>query len=196
VGYAHTDHTYRHYQDSHAIPRGAEWYAGVAMGITVFTPAPLPANDAIRSEAAIQSGLLRRVNDQALCDIASDARRLLKARWCGITVIIGDTQHVIASSGGMLGQYRRSTSLSSYIIHDPETVFIVLNAARDDRFAGNPFVDDGLICFYAGAAIFNEASLAIGALCITSRESCASFSDDEAQLLCHYADMVAATLIG
>jgi len=101
------------------------------MGITVFTPAPMPLDEGRRSEAASQSGLLDRVADPALTRIAKDARRVLCSAWCGVTVMIGDMQHVIASSGGMIGMYRRSTSLSSYVIAAPEEPFVTLDASID-----------------------------------------------------------------
>ncbi|MBD8548536.1 GAF domain-containing protein [Sphingomonas sp. CFBP 8760] len=164
------------------------------MGITIFTPAPLPENDRTRSLAAEQSGLLDRVNEPLLCDFTKEGRRVFNARWCGLILMIDQIQHVIASSNGLAGLYRRSTTLSSYVIYDPGTVFIVLNAVSDDRFAGNPFVDNGLIGFYAGAAVLDKAGLAIGALCVSDSTPRSSFSEYEAGLLCGFADRVTGML--
>lgn len=164
------------------------------MGITVFTSAPIPPGDAIRSEAAKQSGLLSRVDDPVLTRIAKDVRHVLQAAWAGVVVMVNDTQHVVASSRGMLGMYRRSTSLSSYVISAPTEVFVVLDASSDERFAGNPFVADGLIQFYAGTAIFDKAGHAIGVLCVTDRVAHDSFTKDQGAILTRYADAIAATL--
>ncbi len=142
----------------------------------------------------MQSGLLDRVADPALTRIAQDARRVLCSAWCGVTVMIGETQHVIASSGGMIGMYRRSTSLSSYAIYEPDKTFVTLDASTDERFAGNPFIADGLIRFYAGAAIRDVAGVAIGVLCVTDKIAHAEFTDDDAALLREFADGVSATL--
>lgn len=164
------------------------------MGITIFTPAPLPANEAIRSAAALQSGLLSRVNDPALLATTREIRRTFNARWCGIALLVDEIQHVIASSDGLTGLYRRSTMFSSYVVHSPHDVFTVLNASNDQRFSGNPFVDNGLICFYAGAAILDYAGYAVGALCISDSTSRQSFSTEEAALLSRYANKVSITL--
>jgi GAF domain-containing protein len=164
------------------------------MGITIFTSAPIPPGDAIRSEAALQSGLLKRIDDPILARIARETRHVLRAAWAGVVIMVNDTQHVIASSRGMLGIYRRSTSLSSYVINAPTEVFVVLDAAYDERFAGNPFVADGLIRFFAGTAIFDRARHAIGVLCVTDRIAHDSFTADQAELLARYADEITATL--
>lgn len=164
------------------------------MGITVFTPAPLPDNEANRNEASLQSPLLRRVNDPVLLAITKEARRTFNARWCGIAVLVDDIQHVIASSDGLTGLYRRSTMFSSYVVHSPHDVFTVLNASKDQRFSGNPFVDNGLICFYAGAAILDSTGYAVGVLCISDSASRQSFSAEEAALLSRYANKVSITL--
>lgn len=168
--------------------------ARLGMGITVFTPAPMPPGESRRSEAVSQSGLLDRVADPALTRIAKDARRGLCSAWCGVTVMVGDMQHVIASSGGMIGMYRRSTSLSSYVIAAPNEPFVILDASIDERFAGNPFISDGLIRFYAGTAIRDGAGVAIGVLCVTDKIAHAEFTHGDASLLREFANGVSATL--
>ncbi len=164
------------------------------MGITVFTPAPIPPGEGRRSEAAVKSGLLERVGDPILTRIATDARRNLRSAWCGVTVIVGESQHVVASSGGMLGMYRRSTSLSSYVVNEPDATFVMLDASIDERFAGNPFIADGLIRFFAGTAIRDRAGFAVGVLCVTDRIAHAGFSESDDRLLRDFADGVTATL--
>lgn len=164
------------------------------MGITVFTPAPLPDNEGKRSETAAQSGLVNRVRDPRLIAIALEARHSLKARWSGVTVMVGDIQHVVASSGGMIGMYRRATSLSSYNIYEPDMPFVELDATVDDRFSGNPFVDDGLIRFFASATIVDKAGYAVGALWVTSRVARPLFTADDASILRRLANEIAATL--
>jgi hypothetical protein len=117
------------------------------MAITIFTAAPYSHNEVRGSDAALASGLLDRVGEAQLNQIATKARETLNAGWSGIRAVIGDTQHVVASSRGMLGMYRRSTALGGYVVSDPTGFFAVLDAAAHDRFAGNPFVADGLIGF-------------------------------------------------
>lgn len=137
------------------------------MGISVFTPAPIPLNDFSRSRAASEWSIAVTRDLRRLEMIAREARSIFDVRWAGICSVIDDWQHVIASSGGMIGLYRRSTALSSYVIASPDASFCIMNAFEDERFVGNPFVEDGLIGFYAGAAVFDAAGEAVGVLCVT-----------------------------
>jgi GAF domain-containing protein len=164
------------------------------MGISVFTPAPFPRNERERSEAAKASGLLNRISDPQLTEIVNEACHVLNSHWCGITLMIEETQHVIASSGGMMGMFRRSTSLCSYAIHNPDDVFHILDAPNDERFAGNPFVDDGVICFFAASAIRDRAGYAIGALCITDQSPRIAFPDEDALALQRFAQLITGSL--
>lgn len=137
------------------------------MGITVFTPAPKPADEFLRSRAAARSSLLATPTDPRAGLVATEMKQRFGVRWSGICVIFDECQYVVASSGGMLGLYQRSTSISSYVIASPDEPFCILDTSTDERFAGNPFVTDGLIGFYAGAAITDKDGFAIGALCVT-----------------------------
>lgn len=157
------------------------------MGISLFTPAPIPPDDHRRLLAVEASGLIDAHRDPRLMALARRTRVSLRAQWAGITVIAAETQHVIAASGGMLGIYRRSTSISSYALSAPDTAFVVLDAARDERLAGNPFVYDGLIRFYAGAAFHDRDGMAIGTLCVTDSKPRDAFSDEEAASLMAFA---------
>lgn len=157
----------------------------------MFTPAPLPLDERRRSDAARASGLLGRIADPVLSQITDHIRHVMAVRWCGITLIVNETMHVIASSGGLLGMYRRSTALCSHVVSDPDQLFVVLDAPNDERFAGNPSVDNGLVAFFAGAALRDPRGHAVGALCITDDGPRASFSEEEARMLRDFAHDIA-----
>lgn len=165
------------------------------MGITIFIPAPMPANEAARDREVRKTGVLQlrdinflKIQCRSLC-------RHLNMDWCGVGIIHEDMNIVIASSGEMLGVYRRRTAFSSYVVYDPSDVFYVLDAKNDERFSGNPFVDDGLIMFYAGAAIISSNGFALGALSVTSKSSRLSFCDSDRKALAHCAKNISSALI-
>lgn len=160
------------------------------MGFTVFNPAPVPANEFQRRAAVLASGLADLRDDAGLTALAQEAQARLAAHWAAIVIIVDDWQHVIASSGGMLGPHRRSTSISTYTIVEPGTPFVILDAARDPRFRGNPFVEDRLICFYAGAAIVDRNGYPLGALCVTDRTPRTGFEAGQQALLGALADRI------
>ncbi|SEN61480.1 hypothetical protein SAMN05192583_3155 [Sphingomonas gellani] len=153
------------------------------MGISIFVPAPVWPGEESRNRAVEQSGLLKKHRDPGLIDICSRLKQTLRVDWAGVSIIYRDSQYVMASSGGMLGEYRRSTSLSAHVVAYPETVFYLLNASADERFAGSSFVDNGWISFFAGAAIFAGTQFALGALCLTCRTPRTAFDERSQQAL-------------
>jgi len=146
------------------------------MGVFSFVPAPIPPGDHERSQAARSSVLMTAAAESRLTKLTRAARQVFEARWSGLCVIVDDSQHVVASSGGMLGVYRRATALSSYVVAYPDEPFYVLDAVLDERFAGNPFVDDGLIRFFAAAPV-RQAGFVLGALCVTDQKPRTLISD-------------------
>ena len=160
------------------------------MGISVFTPAPKPLNEFSRSRAAAEWARDIIADLPRLKSISHEAKAIFDVRWAGISAVVDDWQHVIASSGGMLGLYRRSTALSSYVVAYPYQPFCIANARQDERFHGNPFVEDGLIGFYAGVAIFDAAGLAVGVLCVTHPQPLEIIAPDALELLTSLARSV------
>lgn len=154
------------------------------MGITIFEPARVPPSEDERTEAVYRSGLLHSHNFERLTALAIESREALSADWVGICMIYGEWQNVIASSGNMLGLYRRSASISSYIIELELGSLTVLDARRDNRFNGKDHVKSGIIQFYAGVPIIDPNHNAIGVICITNRSPRKHFTyADTAELL-------------
>lgn len=165
------------------------------MGIKVFIPAPFPRNESARNAAVERCGILNRFDDQEFSKICRLVRRQIEVDWVGIAVIYKDDQRVIASSSGRLGYYRRSTSFCSYVVAYPESQFIVLDARSDERYQGSPFVDDGIISFFAGSAITDKDNYIVGAICATSSTPKNSFDSEHASILEYYAQVVHDILI-
>lgn len=163
------------------------------MSVTFYSPAPVPSNESVRNAAAHASGLLDRVNDPALNAIAKSAKELLYADWAGVALIVDNLQVVIASSGGQIGRYERARSMSAHAILAPEQIFCVPDARRAEAFGSNPFVRVGLIRFFVAAPLINEAGLALGVLCVSSRTPRAAITEDQADLLKTLASRVFET---
>ena len=61
----------------------------------------------------------------------------------------------------------RDYAFCAHAILKPEELFMVKNAALDDRFADNPLVTGGPnVTFYAGVPLVNENGNALGTLCV------------------------------
>ena len=141
-------------------------------------------NEQERERAVIRSGALGPAYPDRLGQITSNARHRLRGKMALISIIYQDYTHVIAATGFDQGLYRRSTSVCGHAILTPGKIFVVPNAALDERFAGNPFVEDPEgIRFYAAAALMAEGGLPIGTLCVIDTRARIGLSVDEAQAL-------------
>lgn len=153
------------------------------MSVTFYSPAPVPPNEPTRNAAVYASGLLERMNDPALNDIALSAKELLHVDWAGIALIVDDLQIVIASSGGQIGRYERARSMSAHAILAPDAIFCVPDTRVAEAFGSNPFVRVGLIRFFAAAPIVTAAGLPLGVLCVSSRTQRRAINEAEADAL-------------
>lgn len=142
-----------------------------SMTITVYSPAVLPHDEAVRLRAVGESGLLTNLDqgwaDQLCLQVCSQSR--LAA--AGITIVGEETVHVVAGSGVPLGPYRRSTSLVGHAILCEQGTFFVGDAATDVRFAGSPVVETGMVRTFAAGIIRSASGFALGALCVYDPKS-------------------------
>lgn len=136
------------------------------MTITVYSPAAVPHDEAARLRAVDTSGLLTCLDQgwaNRLCFEVCSQSRLASA---GITIVCGDTVQVIAGSGVPLGPYRRRASLVGHAILAEADTFFVGDAATDERFAGSPVVETGMVRTFAAGLVRSASGLALGALCV------------------------------
>jgi GAF domain-containing protein len=139
----------------------------MAMGISIYQIAPQPANEALREAAVIRSEALTATGLTELQTMVDRASDLFGTSMAAVSIVFRDWQYLIAAKGMTPGVYRRSTSFCGHAIMTPNDIFVVEDAARDARFAGNPNVlDDPELRFYAGAPLLDNQGLPLGALCV------------------------------
>jgi GAF domain-containing protein len=136
------------------------------VGISVFQPAALAHDEAGREQAVEASGALWIRDDPVLDAIVARARRIAGTQMAAVSIIYRDWQYLIAASGLPAGPYSRRTSFCGHAILTRGPVFTVEDAGLDERFAGNPAVEDGRMRFYAGALICWVDEQPIGTLCV------------------------------
>ena len=78
----------------------------------------------------------------------------------------------------------------------PDAVMCVLDATKDPRFAGNPFVQrDPRVRFYIGAPLVSPCGEALGALCVIDTQSRDGLVPEQADALKALADQVTRALL-
>lgn len=167
------------------------------MSISVYFVADKPGNEARRELSVLQSGALSSSDNKVFEPILEQARRVLGVSAAGVTIIYQDWAHMIAATGFTPGVYNRSTSLCAHAILSPASVMVVQDARLDERFSGNPFVDesDG-IRFYAAAPLLAEDDLPLGTVCVFDGAPRNAWSSDDAAFLRLLSQDIVAMLPG
>ncbi|HWA96150.1 MAG TPA: EAL domain-containing protein [Terracidiphilus sp.] len=123
---------------------------------------------------------------------------LIAARMLGMPVaainMIGSDHVFFAASFG-IGEcdMRRDVSFCAHAITQDD-VFVVPDAALDERFHDNPLVTSGAIRFYAGIPLLSPSRHALGALCVIDTAPRPMLSPQDRELLRDLARMTSDKL--
>src|SRR5260370_17975013 len=131
---------------------------------------PLLSNhEARRLEAVRQYSLVDLPPERAFDDLTALAARICEAPISLISLIDERGQWFKSKIGLSDNEIPRDLSFCAHTILQPD-LFIVPDAARDERFAGDPLVaGPSHIRFYAGAPLVPRDGLALGTLGIMDR---------------------------
>lgn len=135
------------------------------MSLSFFSPAPRPATERERQRAVDASGILRAPPEPALHHLVIKAARLFDAPMAGLSIIDRDRQWFAARLGLDAPETSRAVSFCAHAILQPAEPLVIRDALDDERFAGNPCVqNEPHVRFYAGMAVLGLGGHPLGTL--------------------------------
>ena len=125
-----------------------------------------PTDEARRLDALRQYHVLDTPPEQALDDLTALAAHICAAPISLISLVDEHRQWFKSKVGWTISETARDVSFCGHVITQPD-LFIVPDAAADERFVDNPLVTgDPHIRFYAGAPLVTPTGEALGTLCV------------------------------
>ena len=164
-----------------------------AASFDVATP-PQIDHESRRLEALAATEIMDTTPEPEFDGLTQLATQLLGSPMALVSLVDRDRQWFKARVGVDATQTPRDIAFCAHAIAQPDSVFVVADAAADTRFADNPLVTGPPhIRFYAGAPIRSRERLGLGTLCILDT-SPRIFSESDERLLQLLADQAAALM--
>jgi GAF domain-containing protein len=133
-------------------------------------PASIPQNDARRLKVLWQYEVLDTVPEEVFDDLVELAGAICEAPIALISLVDEARQWFKARVGIDAQETTRDVSFCGHAILQPG-MFIVPDAAKDDRFKDNPLVTgEPHVRFYAGVPLITPDGHALGTLCVLDKQ--------------------------
>lgn len=129
--------------------------------------AELPVNEVLRLKALHDLAILDSPREQSFDDVALVAMHVCDVPIAVISLIDKDRQWFKSCLGLDATESSRDLAFCAHAILSPDTILVVEDATKDERFCDNDYVaGEPHIRFYAGAPLVTENGMALGTLCV------------------------------
>lgn len=131
--------------------------------------APIPSNDEERLKELLEYRILDTEPESAYDELSELASMICRTPIALVTLVDRERQWFKSKKGITDKELPRETSFCGHAIHESE-IFIIRDSRKDLRFHNNPFVEAGLVRFYAGVPLVTPLGYALGTLCIIDQK--------------------------
>ncbi|WP_027878932.1 GAF domain-containing sensor histidine kinase [Mesoflavibacter zeaxanthinifaciens] len=126
----------------------------------------LPKNEKQRLKAVKEYKLLDTLPEEDFDNITNLVANICDVPISLITLIDADRNFLKSHYGIPFNESPRNISFCGHAILENNSIFIVEDATKDQRFYDNPLIKDHNVKFYAGVPLINPEGFPLGTLCV------------------------------
>ncbi len=126
----------------------------------------LPKNEKQRLKAVKEYKLLDTLPEEDFDNITNLVANICDVPISLITLLDADRNFLKSHYGIPFNESPRNISFCGHAILENNSIFIVEDATKDQRFYDNPLIKDHDVKFYAGVPLINPEGFPLGTLCV------------------------------
>ncbi|WP_291960018.1 sensor histidine kinase [Maribacter sp.] len=155
----------------------------------------IPSNEKQRLEALKSFNILDTLEEKEYDAITRIAADICNTPMALVSLVDEDRQWFKSHYGIDATETPRELAFCAHAINTPDSILLVNDANKDDRFFDNPLVTGGpSVKFYAGAPLNTKEGQSIGTLCVIDTKPRKEFTEKQRASLKDLADQVMAQL--